>query len=113
MRRTREKEEGGKKLSSTKRGGREMAVMTFDTLELVKRLRESCFNEKQAEALSDALKVTQRFYVEELVTKHDLKEMEYRLTGEIIKWVAGILVLPTGVILSAVFAMFKLLSSAP
>jgi hypothetical protein len=53
-----------------------MTILRFDTHELIKSLRQSGFNEAQAEGLSSALKTTQDLQIEGLATKHDLKELE-------------------------------------
>lgn len=68
-----------------------MATIVFDTHKFVKKLKESGFNEVQAEALSEALKEAQQSSVENLATKTDLRELELRLTGEItlLKWMMG------------------------
>lgn len=77
-----------------------MAGVTFDTYAFVKRLRESGFEETQAEALADGLRKAQEVHLEELATKHDLKETELKIDnkleairGEInlIKWMIGLL----------------------
>ena len=53
-----------------------MASITFDTLAYAKRLKAAGFNEDQAEALAEA---QAELVDERLVTKQDLKELEYRL----------------------------------
>ena len=58
-----------------------MATLTFDTLKFVKKLRESGFDEAQAEALSEPRKEAQQSSIEDLATKKaDLRELELRLT---------------------------------
>lgn len=48
-----------------------MSTVTFDTLKFVKTLKESGFNEKQAEAIATAYKEASAD--QELVTKKDLQ----------------------------------------
>ncbi len=68
-----------------------MGTVIFDTHRFIKRLRESGFDEKQAEALSDAFKEAQSTSIEQLVTKSDLQLLESKLTGELtlLKWMMG------------------------
>lgn len=79
-----------------------MSSLTFDTLKLVKKLKESGFNDIQAEALTDIFKESSQERLESLATKDDLsrlettlkrdmKELELKLTGEItlLKWMMG------------------------
>lgn len=77
-----------------------MAGVTFDTYAFVKRLRESGFEEAQAEALADGLKKAQEVHLEELATRHDLKETELKIDNKLetikgelnlIKWMIGLL----------------------
>ena len=60
-----------------------MPTLAFDTHALIKQLKESGFEEEQAEALSDALKKAHQTYLEELVNKGDLKEVETALERDI------------------------------
>ena len=53
-----------------------MSTLSFDTLAYAKRLRAAGFSEHQAEALAEA---QAELIDERLATKHDLKELEYRL----------------------------------
>lgn len=69
-----------------------MAALTFDTLKFVETLRMADFSEKQAKALSDALKEAQESRLEDLATKRDLKELELKIAeteARLIKWVVG------------------------
>lgn len=68
-----------------------MATIVFDTHKMIKKLKESGFNEIQAEALSEAFKEAQQTSIEDLATKRDLRELELKLTGEItlLKWMMG------------------------
>lgn len=54
-----------------------MSAVTFDTLAYAKRLKAAGFSEQQAEALAEA---QAELIDERLVTKQDLRELEYRLT---------------------------------
>lgn len=69
-----------------------MTTITFDTHQLVKELKAKGFSNDQAEGINDALKnamtvaeVATRRDLNELETnlKHQLKEMELRLTMKI------------------------------
>ena len=53
-----------------------MASVIFDTYAFIKQLKKSGFEEIQAEALAEAFTKAQGTYLEELVTRHDLKELE-------------------------------------
>ena len=55
--------------------------LTFDTHQLVKDLQSKGFTQEQAEGVNDALKGA--LTVAEVATKHDLREMELRLTMKI------------------------------
>ena len=94
-----------------------MATITFDTLAFVKQLKAAGFDEAQAEALSNAHKKSLNDIIEDrLATKKDLKELEFGLKSdiirlekeiassktEIIKWVAGMLVVQAGVVAALV-----------
>ena len=71
-----------------------MATVTFDTLKFVDTLRDSGMDEKQAKAISEAVK--QAHETAEVATKRDLQELELRM---IIKlgalMVAGISIVAT------------------
>ena len=78
-----------------------MNSVIFDTLAFVKRLKQSGFDEAQAEALSDAFKEAQKTAIDDLATKADIKDVKHEialLCGEMtlfrnelvpIKWVMG------------------------
>ena len=77
-----------------------MAGVIFDTHAFVKRLRESGFEENQAEALTEALRKAQEVHLEELATRHDLKETELKIDNKLetikgelnlLKWMIGVL----------------------
>ena len=68
----------------------------FDTHKFVRKLKESGFEEKQAEGIAEAFKDASG--EAELVTKRDLKELEFKLEarfeqlkGELglVKWMLG------------------------
>ena len=58
-----------------------MTTITFDTLKFVRKLRESGFEEKQAEGIADAFK--EASFEAEFATKRDLKELETALKIDI------------------------------
>lgn len=69
-----------------------MSTITFDTHQLVKELQTKGFSTDQAEGINDALKnamtvaevaTTRDLKALEVNLKHDLKEMELRLTMKI------------------------------
>jgi hypothetical protein len=73
-----------------------MAAVMFDTHKFVRKLKESGFEEKQAEGIAEAFKDASG--EAELATKRDLKELELKmetrfeqLKGEIslVKWMLG------------------------
>ena len=75
-----------------------MAAVMFDTHKFVCKLKESGFEEKQAEGIAEAFKDASG--EAELVTKRDLKELEFKLEsrfeqikGEmnLVKWMLGAL----------------------
>ena len=68
-----------------------MSTVTFDTLQFVQTLKESGFEEKQAEGMAKAFREAQD--QSETATKNDLREVELRLTGELnlVKWMLGAL----------------------
>ena len=57
-----------------------MSVVTFDTLQFVQTLKESGFEEKQAEGMAKAFRNAQD--ETEIMTKSDLKELELTLKAE-------------------------------
>ena len=90
-----------------------MATITFDTLAFVKRLKNAGIDETQAEiqvqAINQALSDFQSTRLSELATRADLEgatsllkaELQAEIASsktEIIKWVAGMLVIQAGVV---------------
>jgi len=68
-----------------------VTATTFDTHKFVRRLKEAGLPEMQAEAIADAFRDAQG--EADLVTKVDLRELEYRLTiklGSLIALAIGI-----------------------
>ena len=80
-----------------------MGTLTFDTFENVKRLRAVGFTEEQA---AEQTKIISELLDEQLVTKQyldmRLKELDASVTTNIIKWVAGMLVVQAGVVAALV-----------
>ncbi|VFM98099.1 MAG: Protein of unknown function (DUF1640) [Candidatus Kentron sp. G] len=76
-----------------------MTAITFDTLRFVHRLKESGIPEQQAEAISAAFKDATG--EAELATKGDLREMEYRVAGDLklLKWMLAALLAVNGAVL--------------
>jgi len=56
-----------------------MTSITFDTHEFIKELKLSGFKEEQAEGLSSSFKKIQESQLEELATKHDIKELDLKI----------------------------------
>ncbi len=83
-----------------------MATITFDTFENVKRLKAVGFTEEQA---VEQTKIISELVETRLATKQDLKELELSMKSDmastksdIIKWVAGMLVVQAGVVAALV-----------
>ena len=74
-----------------------MTTITFDTHELVKRLKEAGFSDAQAEALALAQRdALSQALDSQLATKADIARLELKLTGhdgefKLIKWMMGLL----------------------
>ncbi|MBF0448809.1 MAG: DUF1640 domain-containing protein [Magnetococcales bacterium] len=73
-----------------------MTTVTFDTLKFVETLKVGDFSEKQAKALSEALKEAQEARLDELASKADLLLEVERIRrdiaetkADVIKWVVG------------------------
>lgn len=78
-----------------------MSAVTFDTLKYVESLKIAGVPESQAKAQSEALK---EILNTEVVTRHDLTEMELKMEAklesikyEIIKWNTATLLVATGI----------------
>ena len=83
-----------------------MATITFDTLKFVKQLKAAGFDDQQAEALSNAQKESLTEILDTtLATRSDIIRLEKEIVSskaEIIKWVAGMLVIQAGVVAALV-----------
>ncbi len=81
-------------------------IITFDTLAYTKKLKAAGFNEKQAEALSEAQKESLSGILDTTVaTKSDIVRLEKEIANvksEIIKWVAGMLVAQAAIVATLV-----------
>jgi hypothetical protein len=76
-----------------------MATITFDTLKFTKHLEAAGVVPEHAEAISEALSEATGT---ELVTKDYLKAEMEAAKGEIIKWMAGLLLAQAGLITALV-----------
>ncbi len=98
-----------------------MSTITFDTHEFIKELKSVGFSEEQAEVITNLQKATisttleqakHDYQLDDLATKRDLKELEFRLEvrikdtelkiaeskAELIRWVVGVGLLQTALI---------------
>ena len=73
--------------------------ISFDTLAYAKKLIAAGVPSNQAEVQAEALA---DIVDERLATKQDLKELESRITTNIIKWVAGMLVAQAAIVATLV-----------
>ena len=73
-----------------------MTSITFDTHKFVRRLKEAGVPEGQAEAVADAFRDAQG--ETDLVTKQDLRELEYRMTIKL----GGLMVAAVGIVATLV-----------
>jgi len=83
-----------------------MATITFDTHKFIRKLKESGFEERQAEGISDALKDAEIGYdlatrrdvelvrqeVRELELRNDAKLEELKGDMKAVKWMLGVIV---------------------
>ena len=76
-----------------------MSTISFDTHTFVKRLTQAGMPEAQAEALADS---QAKLIDEKLATKHDLKELETRLTHQLTIRLGSMLVVGIGVVATLV-----------
>jgi len=58
-----------------------MSAVTFDTLRMVKRLREAGFSDVQAEAVTDMMRETREMDLSNLATKHDVASVKQDLAA--------------------------------
>ncbi|MBF0139855.1 MAG: DUF1640 domain-containing protein [Magnetococcales bacterium] len=80
-------------------------AVAFDTYAAIKCLKAAGFDEVQAEALSDTIKVAQDAHLDKLATKRDIAESK----ADILKWVAGMFIGQTALIIGSMFALARLL----
>lgn len=76
-----------------------MASITFDTHRFIKQLTEAGMAESQAEVIANQ---QAQLIEDRLATKDDLERLELRLTANITKWVAGLLLAQAAVIAALV-----------
>ncbi|MBF0620954.1 MAG: DUF1640 domain-containing protein [Magnetococcales bacterium] len=86
-----------------------MTAITFDTLKYVEALKAAGITEEQAKAQAEALKEVQASQLQELATKADVEgvklELRHEMTTlkvEIIKWMIGLLMGQTALLIAAV-----------
>lgn len=77
-----------------------MTTVTFDTLKFARRLKDAGMAEAQAEAFAEAFQDAQRQV--DVVTKADLRAELAELKTDIVKWVAGMLLLQAGLVAALV-----------
>ena len=75
------------------------STIFFDTLAYAKKLMAAGVPTKQAEVQAEALA---EIVDERIATKQDLIELESRITANIIKWVAGMLVAQAAIVATLV-----------
>ena len=75
------------------------STISFDTLAYAKKLMAAGVPSKQAEVQAEALA---EIVDERIATKQDLIELESRITANIIKWVAGMLVAQAAIVATLV-----------
>src|SRR5260363_143824 len=96
-----------------------MTLAAFDTHKFVRTLKGAGFNEKQAEALTDAVRESQAF--SEVATKSDLRELELRIEAKFVnvdgelkflKWILGFIAAGVAsLVLKAFFTDFPYVAS--
>ncbi|MGN7612627.1 DUF1640 domain-containing protein [Magnetococcales bacterium HHB-1] len=94
-----------------------MTTLALDTLSFAKKLKKSGFSEEQAEALTDVILESYQARLNELATKQDLAECKSEIKTELsetklemVKWVSGLLLAQTALIIAAFFAMRRFMS---
>ncbi|MEO5328734.1 MAG: hypothetical protein H7829_10865 [Magnetococcus sp. THC-1_WYH] len=85
-----------------------MTTITFDTLEFTEQLKEFGVPENQAKgharAMAHILEQVEESRLKEMATKRDIKELEVKIAEtktETIKWMVGLLLAQTGLIITA------------
>ncbi len=93
-----------------------MTTITFDTLAYVKTLREAGVEEKQAEAQATALAAVLKSGVTDLSTKQDMELLRVELKkdlaetkAELIRWVVGVGILQTTLIVGILARLAKVI----
>jgi len=93
-----------------------MTTITFDTLAYVKTLREAGVEEKQAEAQATALAAVLKSGVTDLSTKQDMELLRVELKkdlaetkAELIRWVVGVGILQTTLIVGIIARLAKVI----
>jgi hypothetical protein len=93
-----------------------MTTITFDTLAYVKTLREAGVDEKQAEAQAVALASVLKSGVTDLATKQDMELLRAELKkdlaeikAELIRWVVGVGILQTTLIVGILARLAKVI----
>ena len=93
-----------------------MTTITFDTLAYVKTLREAGVDEKQAEAQAAALATVLKSGVTDLATKQDMELLRVELKkdlaetkAELIRWVVGVGILQTTLIVGILARLAKVI----
>ena len=93
-----------------------MSTITFDTLAYVKTLREAGVEEKQAEAQATALAAVLKSGVTDLATKQDMELLRAELKkdlaetkAELIRWVVGVGILQTTLIVAILARLAKVI----
>lgn len=92
-----------------------MTVVQFDTLECANKLKESGVSEEQANATIEVMK--QALEAKDIATKQDVELESEKVRREIetskaetVKWMAGMFVIQTGILIAVVIAAIKILS---
>ncbi|MBF0283506.1 MAG: DUF1640 domain-containing protein [Magnetococcales bacterium] len=80
-----------------------MNAITFDTHEFVKELCDAGFEEKQAEAVTKAIRKAQESRLDALVTKQDLDVRLAELEIRLVKW----MVVTSISIIGVLFALLR------
>ena len=93
-----------------------MTTITFDTLAYVKTLREAGVEEKQAEAQATALAAVLKSGITDLSTKQDMELLRAELKkdlaetkAELIRWVVGVGILQTTLIVGILARLAKVI----
>ncbi len=77
-------------------------TIPFDTHAFIKELKSAGLSEEQAAALSKALSAFQSVHLDNLATKHDLRELELRLKHDLTLRLGAMLVVGITVVATLV-----------